>query len=145
MAVGGGKSSLYQQISDLGLSSHIHLHPFTDDVASAYARAALYVMSSHQEGFSLVLIEAMRCGLPCVSFDCPSGPRELITDGHDGILVPYRGLTRVEQVNNLAQALCRMMDNEEQIPTMGKAAQETSRKYTTENVIPMWERLFDCL
>ena len=142
---GGGKNSLQQQIDGLGLSNQIHIHPFTDDVASAYASAAFYVLSSHNEGFGLVLIEAMRCGLPCVSFDCPSGPREIITDGHDGILVPYRGLSREEQVNNLAQALCRMMDNEERIPTMGKAAQDTSQRYTAENVIPMWERLFDSL
>ncbi len=145
MAVGGGKNSLQQQINALGLTHQISLHPFTNDITSAYASAAFYVMSSRQEGFPLVLIEAMRCGLPCVSFDCPSGPREIITDGRDGILVPYRGLSREEQVDNLAQALCRMMDHEEELPVMGRAAQETTQRYNADNVIPMWERLFDSL
>ncbi len=142
MAVGGGKNSLQQQINALGLTNQISLHPFTNDITSAYASAAFYVMSSRQEGFPLVLIEAMRCGLPCVSFDCPSGPREIITDGRDGILVPYRGLSREEQDDNLAQALCRMMDHEEELPAMGRAAQETAQRYNADNVIPMWERLF---
>ena len=140
---GDQRKALHQQIDRQGLSGHVTLHPATNDVASAYASAAFYVMSSRYEGFGLVLIEAMRCGLPCVSFDCPSGPSEIITDGRDGILVPYRGLSREEQVDGLAQALCRMLDHEEQIPVMGKAAQETSRKYTAGSVIPMWERLFE--
>ncbi len=135
--------ALQQQIADDGLSQVVSLHPFTDDVTSVYARAAFYVMSSRYEGFGLVLIEAMRCGLPCVSFDCPSGPSEIITDGRDGILVPYRGMSREERVDGLAQALCRMMDHEEQIPVMGCTAQDTSQRYTAENVIPMWERLFE--
>ena len=142
---GNQRHALQQQIVDGGLSQVVSLHPFTADVASAYARAAFYVMSSRYEGFGLVLIEAMRCGLPCVSFDCPSGPSEIVTDGRDGIIVPYRGLSREERVDGLAQALCRMMDHEEQIPVMGRAAQEASQRYTTENVIPMWERLFEGL
>ncbi len=142
---GGGKNSLQQQINALGLTHQISIHPFTNDITSAYASAAFYVMSSRQEGFPLVLIEAMRCGLPCVSFDCPSGPREIITHGRDGILVPYRGLSRKERVDGLAQALCRMMDHEEELPVMGRAAQETAQRYNADNVIPMWERLFDSL
>ncbi len=139
---GAQHNALQRQIADHGLTSVITLHPFTHDVASAYATAAFYVMSSRYEGFGLVLIEAMRCGLPCVSFDCPSGPSEIITHGRDGLLVPYRGLSHEERVNGLAAALCRMMDHEELLPTMGRAAQETSQRYTAENVIPMWERLF---
>ncbi len=139
---GVGHSALQRQIADGGLEAVVHLHPFTTDVAAAYATAAFYVMSSRYEGFGLVLIEAMRCGLPCVSYDCPSGPSEIITHGRDGLLVPYRGLSQVERVSDLAAALCRMMDHEEQLPTMGLAARETAQRYTAENVIPMWERLF---
>ncbi len=139
---GDQRDALQCQIADGGLSQAVTLHPATSDVAAAYASAAFYVMSSRYEGFGLVLIEAMRCGLPCVSFDCPSGPLEIITHGRDGILVPYRGLLREEQVDNLTQALCRLMDHEEELPVMGRAAQAASQRYTAENVIPMWERLF---
>ncbi len=139
---GAERDALQRQIAGHGLTSAITLHPFTDDVAAAYATAAFYVMSSRYEGFGLVIIEAMRCGLPCVSYDCPSGPSEIITHEHDGLLVPYRGLSHEERVSGLAAALCRMMDHEELLPTMGRAAQETSQRYTAENVIPMWERLF---
>ncbi len=139
---GEQRDALQCQIADGGLSQAVTLHPATSDVAAAYASAAFYVMSSRYEGFGLVLIEAMRCGLPCVSFDCPSGPLEIITHGRDGIIVPYRGLSRKEQVDNLAQALCRMMDHEEELPAMGRAAQVASQRYTAENIIPMWERLF---
>ncbi len=139
---GEQRDALQRQIADGGLSQAVTLHPATVDVAAAYASAAFYVMSSRYEGFGLVLIEAMRCGLPCVSFDCPSGPLEIITHGRDGIIVPYRGLSRKEQVDNLAQALCRIMDHEEELPVMGRAAQAASQWYTAENVIPMWERLF---
>ena len=140
---GDQRHTLQQQITDGGLSQVVSLHPFTADVASVYARATFYVMSSRYEGFGLVLIEAMRCGLPCVSFDSPSGPSEIVTDGRDGILVPYRGLSREKRIDGLAQALCRMMDHEEQIPVMGHAAQEASQRFTVGNVIPMWERLFE--
>lgn len=136
---------LQRQIADRGLTSAVAIHPFATDVPATYATAAFYVMSSRYEGFGLVLIEAMRCGLPCVSFDCPSGPSEIITDGRDGLLVPFRGLPHQQRVANLAEALCRMIDNEGQLPVMGRAAQEASQRYIAENVIPMWERLFRSL
>ncbi len=142
---GDQHDALQQQIDHQGIYRLVTLHPATTEVESAYASAAFYVMSSRYEGFGLVLIEAMRCGLPCVSFDCPSGPAEIITDGRDGLLVPYRGLSRKERVDGLAQALCRMMDHEDLLPQMGHAAQETSQRYTVESVIPMWERLFASL
>ncbi len=139
---GAQHNALQRQIADCGLSEIVRLLPFTHDVASAYATAAFYVMSSRYEGFGLVLVEAMRCGLPCVSFDCPSGPSEIITHERDGLLVAYRGLSHEECVSGLASALCRMMDHEEQLPIMGRAAQETSQRYTTDSVIPKWEQLF---
>lgn len=142
---GDQRNALQRQIADGGLSQAVSLHPFTNDVASAYATAAFYVMSSRYEGFGIVIIEAMRCGLPCVSFDCPSGPSEIIADGCDGYLVPYQGLSREERVANLAKALCRMMESEHLLPVMGLAAQATSQRYTADCIIPMWERLFASL
>ncbi len=142
---GDQRDALQQQIADSRLSCQVTLHPFTANVATVYATAAFYVLSSRYEGFALVLIEAMRCGLPCLSFDCPSGPSEIITDGSDGLIVPYRGLSRAERVDGLAQALCRMIDREDQLPVMGRAALETSQRYTADRIIPMWERLFASL
>ena len=138
---GGLHDDLQRQIDRLGLTTNITLQPFTQDVVRAYTSAAFYVLSSNYEGFGMVLVEAMRCGLPCVAFDCPSGPGEIITDGRDGLLVPYRGLTREQRVGNLAAAITRMMDHEADLPQMGEEARQTSLKYTADKVLPMWERV----
>ena len=136
------RNGLQQQIDCLGLSKNIALLPFTKDIVKAYTSAAFYVLSSNYEGFGMVLVEAMRCGLPCVAFDCPSGPREIISDGHDGILVSFRNLTREERVANLAAALCQMIESEANLPSIGEEARKKSMKYTATNILPMWEKLF---
>ena len=78
-----------KQILDNGLQDVVIMNHPTDHIMEEYLKSSIYVMSSVFEGFAMVLLEAMACGLPCVSFDCPYGPRNVITDGEDGILVEY--------------------------------------------------------
>lgn len=90
---------LEAQIDDLGLADCIHLPGFVDNPFAWMRRASLLVLSSAYEGFGLVLVEAMACGTPVVSTDCPSGPSEILEDGRWGALVP------VEDVVGMATAM----------------------------------------
>lgn len=137
---GNGERHPYQHIVDqLHLGSTVHLMPATSDIAEEFSKSSIYVMSSRYEGFGLVLAEAMSCGLPCVSFDCPYGPREIITDGEDGFLAEdgnIKGLTDIIE---------SLMSNEEQRMVMGEKAIKNIARYSPESIMSQWIRLFDSL
>ena len=137
---GNGERRLYQQIVEqLHLGSTVHLMPATNDIAEEFSRSSIYVMSSRYEGFGLVLAEAMSCGLPCVSFDCPYGPREIITDGEDGLLAEDGN------IKELTHKIGSLMAHEEQRKKMGKKAVTNIARYSPESIMPQWIRLFDSL
>jgi glycosyltransferase involved in cell wall biosynthesis len=94
---GAGHDELAAQIRDLGVGDNVMLKGFTHNLPEEIGKASIYALSSRFEGFPMVLLEAMKCGLPPVAFDCPTGPRDLIDHGNDGLIVPPRdvdGLAR---------------------------------------------------
>lgn len=130
----------YQYIVDqYNMNNRVHLMPATDDIAEEFSKSSIYVMSSRYEGFGLVLAEAMSCGLPCISFDCPYGPRNIIKDGEDGIIVE-NGNTEA-----LSQALIRIMSDTTLRQTMGEKASMNIRRYCPKTIMKQWEMLFDDL
>lgn len=133
---GGNRATLERQTRARGLAHCIQWYHSTPHIFEAYLNSSLYVMSSRYEGFGLVLTEAMSCGLPCVSFDCPYGPSDIIRQGEDGLLVPL-GDTQA-----LADALCQLMGDEAQRKRMGALARQHVMRYAPEVVMKRWEALF---
>ena len=87
----------------------------------------------------MVLIEAMACGLPCVSFDCPYGPRNIIKDGEDGYLIDYLN------TQALADGICKLIEDEELRKKMGSKGRTNVLRFSREHVMQQWVDLFDSL
>jgi glycosyltransferase involved in cell wall biosynthesis len=138
---GGGdwRDRLNRQIESLGLTGKIRLPGITAHLDREFRRASMYVLSSRKEGLPMVLLEAMAAGLPPVAFDCPTGPREVISSGKDGLLIP------AEDTAALAAGICELIEDAELRRAMGAAAIETSARYSIPVVRAAWEDLFTSL
>lgn len=138
---GQGDQTDYRQLmAELGIDSNrCHLNGPVEDVVKAYQESSIFVLSSRFEGFGMVLIEAMACGLPVVSFDCPAGPDEIITDGVDGLLVPSG------DVHALAEKLMVLMTDEDLRKRLGQQARQSARRYEMAAIATQWKDLFDQL
>ena len=128
-----------KQIHDNGLQDVVIMNIPTDHIMEEYLKSSIYVMSSVFEGFAMVLLEAMACGLPCVSFDCPYGPRNVITDGKDGFLVDYLNSKA------LAEKVCLMIEDDGLRKQMGKNGRKNVLRYARESIMPQWVSLFESI
>ncbi|MGR6916853.1 glycosyltransferase family 4 protein [[Actinomadura] parvosata] len=133
---GPRKGQLAGLVEQHGLGGHVSLPGRTDRLDRELTAASVYALSSRFEGLPMVMIEAMTHALPVVAFDCPTGPKDVLTDGVDGVLVPPR------DVDALATALNRVIADRDLRVRMGRAARRTSRAYAPEHVMPLWEDLF---
>ena len=136
---GEQKYNLLQLIEQFDLRKQVYLRGFTSEVQRELLHASCFVLSSDFEGLPLVMLEAMSCGLPVVSYACPCGPKDIISEGVDGFLVP------VNDEQGLADRICRLIENEEMRKAMGKAARLKAEQYRIEKIIPMWMDLFNQL
>lgn len=127
---------LREQTTRLGLEDSIYIMPFSKNIYEEYLKSSIFVSSSRYEGFALVLIEAMECGVPCISFDCPYGPSDIIKDKEDGLLVEDGN------VEALANAICWMIEHESERKVMGRRAKENIQRYRKENIMKQWDELF---
>ena len=124
-------------IQDKDLQGSIIPMDSTPQIYQAYQDSSIYVCSSRFEGFGMTLIEAMSCGVPCISFDCPHGPRNIITDGKNGYLV------EPENVEALAERICHLIEHEELRKEMGKAARKRAEDFQEDKIMQKWVDLFE--
>ncbi len=131
------RRDLEHSVSTFDLTDQVQFCGFTKQPFEVMRRADLFVVPSRCEGFSNVLAEAMACGLPVVSFDCPSGPRHIVTSGVNGVLVPP------QDVNALAATLDRLMANETERRRLAANAPKAVERFAIENVMSSWNQLVE--
>ncbi len=132
------ENDLRKEIAARGLDQKLILQkPEGPLKAPDYQQASIYVMTSRQEPFGLVLIEAMSNGLPCIAFDCPTGPRHIITHGEDGILVPPF------DTESMVNAIENMISEHEVRRRMSENARAHVLKFSAENVWLRWKALLE--
>ena len=134
---GEWKAMLQGMIDERGLQDCVRLNGPTKDIGKEYAESSMLVMSSHYEGFPMVMIEAMACGLPAVCFDFKCGPRDIIVEGENGLIVPDG------DIEGLAEAMMTLMEDEELRKRMGKNAKRVVETYSEERVMRLWVSLYE--
>lgn len=130
---------LQELIRKKGVKESARVNPPTKEIFREYAASSFLVMSSHYEGFPMVLLEAMACGLPGVCFTFPCGPKDVIEDGKNGLLVPEGDIPA------LAGAMERLMRDQALRERMSMAAREIIRTYSEEKVMQQWIQCFNSL
>lgn len=135
---GDGDKTVYDRmIDELQIDrSRCILNDRTLDIQSEYVNSSLAVCSSRFEGFGLSIVEAMACGLPVVSFDCPWGPRSIISDNEDGILVENGNIDR------LAEYMIFLMQNAEKRKCMSDNAIRNVQRFKIEKIAQQWKAIF---
>jgi glycosyltransferase involved in cell wall biosynthesis len=122
-------------IEDHGVADSVSLEGPSRDLGADMERASMFVLSSRHEGLPLVLLEAMSKGMAVVSFDCPTGPADVIEDRRNGLLVPPKN------VDALAASMIEMIEDDALRERCAAAAVETARGYRMAAVGPRWEEL----
>ena len=121
------------------IGKSVHFFDPIKNISDAYQNASIYVMSSRYEGFGMVLIEAMIHGLPCVSFNCPHGPSDIIDHNKNGLLVENGN------IKSLAQSITKLMNNVNTRKQMGSEAIDKALVFSPEIILEQWHKLFKSL
>lgn len=140
---GEEREALAALADELGLE-RVHLAGERKDVDAIYRQASIYASTARFEGLPMTMIEAQSFGLPIVSLDYDTGPRDIVTDGVDGVIVE-QDAGEEAAVARFAEALLRRMDSPEETAAMGAAALESSRRFESERLVDQWEALLSRL
>ena len=138
---GDGNKTYYEKIAvSLNLDKkRYRLNDSISDVQKEYLNSSLFVCTSRFEGFGMGIIEAMACGLPVVAFDCLWGPRSIISDGEDGLLVENGNIEK------MAETILSLINHPEKISEMGMSARKNVQRFNIDIIAKKWKRLFDSL
>lgn len=134
---GTKRASLVTQIKSAGLSDRVDLPGWVPNPDEFLKRSRCYVCSSHYEGFPMVLLEAMACGLPVVSFDCQSGPADIVRHDVDGLLVEQ------DDVAGLASAMEQLMSDESKRAKLAIRAPDVLERFSIQKFMDRWEAILN--
>lgn len=127
------------RVEQLGLSDNLHLPGICRDLPDRYGDYALYVLPSYREGLPLVLLEAKASRLPIVAFDITTGPREIVRDQVDGLLIPPY------DKEQMAEAICRLIENPDLREEMSRNSRENLSKFNKKMILGQWRDLIESL
>lgn len=136
---GEDREKLITQAKVAGIEERVEFIPETRDIELQYAAASVFLVTSRWEGLPMVMIEAKSFGLPIVSFDCLTGPRDIVKEDEDGVLVPD------QDIEVFAQELAALLKDRVRIKIMGKNALINARFYEPENIVKCWIDLLESL
>jgi GalNAc-alpha-(1->4)-GalNAc-alpha-(1->3)-diNAcBac-PP-undecaprenol alpha-1,4-N-acetyl-D-galactosaminyltransferase len=133
----GDPGSLTSMIENSGLEKRVSLIGEVNDVQTLMQRSSVFTLASRWEGLPMVLLEAMSQGMACIAFDCFTGPRELITDRVDGILVED------QNTDHFVTGLKALIEDQDLRTRLGSQAIDTSKKYLPEKIMQRWVQLIE--
>ncbi len=130
------KHKLNQLKKELNIDDSVCFFPAEKNIESKFLEASIFALSSRYEGFGMVIIEAMACGLPTVSFDCPCGPKDIILNGIDGFLVENNN------IEEFAKKINFLIENENSRIQFGEKSKQNVKRFLPEIIMKSWDDLF---
>ncbi len=132
---GEEKENLEKLIIDLKLDGKVFIEPFTTKILDYYLNSSIFILSSRYEGFGLVLLEAQSCGLPTISFNCPTGPKNIINDDIDGYLV------ELDNLSQMSDKICELISDPLKRKQFSINAINNSKRFRVETITEKWKKI----
>lgn len=135
--VGDGnlREQLNNKIVTLGLQEYVKILPPSQNVEEYYKSASMFMLTSYSEGFGMVLLEAISFGLPCISYDCPSGPRDIVDNEVNGYLIP------MDDFDSLKAATLNLITDADKLHKFANGAYNTSLNWNDEAILSKWKNI----
>ncbi|MEM5672355.1 glycosyltransferase [Bacillus cereus] len=132
---GREKNNLQDLIQQYGLYNNVILMGPTKNIDVELSNSSIYALSSRFEGFGMVIVEAMQCGVPVISFDCPKGPSEIIKNNQDGLLI------KDGDIDAFTEGLMSLIEDKEKRERFARLGLKNVKRYEIKNIGRLWEEL----